>query len=199
MKRLPSRVPSPTSTVFVGLPNYLFTRPWLKVQDYHQQVWKIHYEELGRYLKSYLTSGTRVSLSFFDLIWHTCLSTSELTLQREIKVDKIDQWAISRTIYGRLRWDYSAKEWKRWGSPSCNLKISQGCVQFPFFLREKDFIPNATKRVKKWQLSLRHAVKISPATFISRQHEDALNSKLISPATFILGTSSVWSEPRYFP
>ena len=94
--------------------------PPVAITDY-QQVWKIQYEELGRYLESYLASGTRVSSSFFDLIWHNCLRTSELTLQREIKVDKIDQWAMSRTIYGRLRWDYSAKEWKRWGPPSCNL------------------------------------------------------------------------------
>ena len=80
MKRLPSHVPSPTLTVFSGSSNYRRTEPWRKVQDLkgptsvpavavdHRQVWKIQYEELGRYLESYLASGTRVSLSFFDLM-----------------------------------------------------------------------------------------------------------------------------------
>ena len=79
MKRQPSRAPSPTPTAFSGISNYrtdsyrpirdLKGAPAVPTIDY-RQVSKTHFEELGKYLATYLANGpSRVLLCVVWADW----------------------------------------------------------------------------------------------------------------------------------
>ena len=73
MKSISSHAPSPPIVPFAGISNYRTEPKGLKDAPAvptitYRQVFKAHYDEFGRYLATYLASGSYVAPSSFDMI-----------------------------------------------------------------------------------------------------------------------------------
>lgn len=99
------RAVSPTNTSYSGISNYR-TESYRPIKDATpldpRLIARTHFEELSRYLASYLAKGLFILFHLSFLSLRLCRRTCKLALDCATEAHQTHQTAVPGTLYGRL-------------------------------------------------------------------------------------------------